>query len=148
MKLGHGACVETGHVGVQQNDSTAPLLDSTVHADEDAQHVGLQIEGVLLPALLQVEYGAAADAAVDEVELEFGEGRAVLGGEKKYIAVPEDVVRVGPAAPCHVGDRVALEQDAGLNERGGWRFGLGRGDRRERQAGEEEREAMFHRVES
>ena len=29
MKLGHGVCVETGHVGVQQNDRTAPLLDST-----------------------------------------------------------------------------------------------------------------------
>jgi hypothetical protein len=29
MKLGHGVCVETGHVGVQQNDCTAPLLDST-----------------------------------------------------------------------------------------------------------------------
>jgi hypothetical protein len=29
MKLGHGACVETGHAGVQPNDCTAPLLDST-----------------------------------------------------------------------------------------------------------------------
>ncbi|VTR94357.1 alpha-amylase : Alpha amylase catalytic region OS=Methylobacterium nodulans (strain ORS2060 / LMG 21967) GN=Mnod_0201 PE=4 SV=1: Alpha-amylase [Gemmata massiliana] len=33
MKLGHGACGETGHVGVQQNDCTAPLLDSTNHRD-------------------------------------------------------------------------------------------------------------------
>ena len=85
-------------------------LALVVHADEDAQHVGLQIERVLLPALFQIEHGVAADAAIDEVELRLGKRRTVFGGDDEHVAVAEDVVRVGVAPAIPVRDRIALEQ--------------------------------------
>ncbi len=99
-----------------------------VHADEDAQHVGLQVERVLLPTLLQVEHGVAADAAIEEVELQLGERRPVLGGDDEDITVPQDVVRVGTAPAVAVRDRVALEQDAGTGRERGDGFGGVEGD--------------------
>jgi hypothetical protein len=54
-----------------------------------------------LPPLLQVQNGIAADAAVEELELELGEGGPVAGGGDKDVTVPEDVVgsRLRPRLP-------------------------------------------------
>ena len=119
-----------------------------VHADEDAQHVGLQIERVLLPALLQIEHRVAADAAIDEVELRVRKRRAVPGGDDEDIAVPQDVVRVRTAPAIAVGDRVALEQDARAGrERGDWFGGVQRDHRRQQKGnGEGYRNAMGWQV--
>jgi hypothetical protein len=86
------------------------------------RRVGLEREGVLGPALLEVEHGVAAHAAVGEVELTFREACAVAGRDDERVPMTEDVVRVGRAAAVPVGDGVTLEEDALIRREGRDRF--------------------------
>jgi hypothetical protein len=52
-----------------------------VDANQNAEQVGLEVDGVFLPALLQVSDGVPADAAVQERELPLRESAAELRGE-------------------------------------------------------------------
>ena len=83
-----------------------------IHANENAQHIRLQIQCVLLPALLQIEHCVAAHAAIEELQLCLWEGRAELRGDDERIAMAEDMIRVCGATAIAIGNRVALEQDA------------------------------------
>ena len=112
---------------------------AVVDADEDAEHVGLQFERVLLPALLQVEHRIAADATIDEVELQLGKRRPVLGRDDEHVPVPEDMVRVGAAPAIAVRDRIALEQDSGAGRESGNGLGGAQGEKRYRREGNEQR---------
>lgn len=101
-------------VGLQRNVSAM-----VVNADHHGQQVGLEREGVLGPALLEVEHGVAAHAAVGEVELTFREACAVAGRDDERVPMTEDVVRVGRAAAVPVGDGVTLKRTRSFGVKAG-----------------------------
>ena len=89
-------------------------LTVVVDADEDAQNIRLEIQGVGLPPVAEIVHGVAADTPVDEVEIQFGKSGAMLGGENEHEVVTEDEVWVGVAPALHVGDGIALKEDAAV----------------------------------
>ena len=98
------------------------LVPVVVDADEDAQHVRLEIEAIGLPALGELIDLVAADAAVEDFEMVVGMIDQQLGGGEPGVAVAEGGLRVGGGVvlfAAGVGDRIALEQDrlAGCDQR-------------------------------
>ena len=98
------------------------LVPVVVDADQDAQHVRLEVETVGLPALVELIDFVAADAAVEDLQIVIGVSGQQLGGGEPGVAAAEGLLRVRGgvvAFAAGVGDRVALEQDglAGADER-------------------------------
>ena len=90
------------------------LVPEVVHADENAQHVRLQVEAIGLPALGELKHLVAADAAIEDLQIRVGPIDQQLRRGEPGIAVAERGLRIGGrvlAAAAGVGDRIALEQD-------------------------------------
>ena len=83
-----------------------------IHADEDAQHIGLHLERVLLPTFLQFTHRVAGYAAIREIEIEPRKRRSVFRRDDENVAVTEDMIRICAATTIPVGDRVPLKKDA------------------------------------
>lgn len=94
---------------------TVHLVPHVVHADEDGEDGGLEIESVLLPAGLELGDFVAANAAVEDLEVEAGVGAEEIAADEEGIAASEGALVVGLvgflAAAAGVGDGVALEED-------------------------------------
>ena len=121
--------------------SMVELVPEIVDPDQNAQHVGLEVDGIRRPALLQIRHLVPADAAIVELETPCGVGREHSRANEQRIPGAERARRIrvgGLAVAAAVGDRVALkENDAALRGRppGGClcRQARGRGEGRRRQ---------------
>ena len=88
-------------------------MPQVVDSDQDAEDIGLEIEGVGLPPGGEVVGCMSADAAVDKSDGPPGIIRGLHRGDNESIAVAEQVIGIFRAAPAHVCDGVALEKDSG-----------------------------------
>jgi hypothetical protein len=130
------------------------FVPHVVDADEDGEDGGLEVEGVFLPAGLELGDFVSADAAVEDLEVEAGVGPEEIAADKEGVAASEGSLVVGLvcflAAAAGVGDGVALEEDDVAFFEGGlcWFF-LGGGGLEEGGSGGEggggEEMASFHK---
>jgi hypothetical protein len=60
-----------------------------VDADEDGEDGGLEVEGVFLPAGLELGDFVSADAAVEDLEVEAGVGPEEIAADKEGVAASE-----------------------------------------------------------
>ena len=90
------------------------LVPEVVDADENAQHVGLEVEAIGLPAFGELIDLVAADAAVEDLQLIVRVIDQQLRGGEPGVAAAECGLRVGQRVvllAAGVGDRIALEQN-------------------------------------
>ena len=87
-------------------------MPGVVHADQDAEHGGIQIQGVALPAGVEVDDPVAADAPVVDVQLLVEVVGQQTGRDQPGIAAAESAVGlVGFTAAAAVGYGIPLEYD-------------------------------------
>src|SRR5690606_30615529 len=90
------------------------LVPDVVHADEDAQKVGRDVDRVLLPALVEIGDLVPRDAAVVDLERILGTRRKEIGSDEERVATTHrarGVRALVAAIATGIRDRVALEED-------------------------------------
>jgi hypothetical protein len=88
-------------------------VSEVIHADEDAQHVRLEVEAIGLPPVGQLIHFVAADAAVENLQACVRYIDQQLRGGEPGVSIAHRSERIGlagrVAVAAGVGDRIALK---------------------------------------
>ena len=92
-------------------------VPEVVHADQNAQQVGFQVEAIRLPALGQLKHLVAADTAIEDLQRVVGPGHQQFRRRQPRVAVAQSGLVVGcghlrwVATSTRVGDRIPLKEN-------------------------------------
>ena len=93
-------------------------MPGVVHPNEDAEHIGLEIEDVALNAGIEIDHAVAADASVENMETIYGSGAQEFGSGHHGVSLAETWKVIGGCAriavAAAIGDGIALEEDGGI----------------------------------
>jgi hypothetical protein len=95
--------------GVRQFVFGSELPPDIVDADEDAEDIGVVVEAILLPAILEVAYSVAGDTCIDDIQIV--SGIFSQEGIRHEIDVAAAEGFVGTMVPVGVSDAVADEEN-------------------------------------
>ena len=90
-----------------------------IHSHQNAEQVGLEINGIGLPPAREVGNLVAADAPVYKGQIPVRQIVPVFGSNNKLVAVAENVVGVCVSSPIAIRDGVALKKYARPVKEGG-----------------------------